>query len=78
MEDADSRLDNVHLTAEERPLDNSNPPKRRRTSSMTIAQTQPLQAADEDDEIGLYIFDSSVLSVAIQPTSTTHDDRKGT
>ena len=46
---------------DESPLDNTNPSKRRRTSLMILAQMEPLQAADDDDEMGLHIFDSSAL-----------------
>ena len=88
MDEDDRRLDNDDLTADESVLDNTNPSKRRRTQFMIPAQTEPVQADNVEDEMGLHIFDSrvllagtqdidsSALLATIQPTITTHDDQE--
>ena len=68
VEDADRRLDNVNLTADESPLGNTNPSKRRYTFWMTMDHTQPFQAADEEDKAGLHIFDSSPTMIDMDTT----------
>ena len=62
LDDADSRLDHVDMTTDESALDNMNPSKRQRTAQFTIAQFKSLEAADEEEEIGLNIFDSRDLT----------------
>ena len=59
LDDADSRLHHGHMTADESVPDNMKPSKRQRTSELTVAQTKPLKAAGEDEEIGLNIFDNN-------------------
>ena len=70
VEDADRRLNNADLNAEERPFDDTNPAKRRRTSCMTIDQTQPLEAVNDPDQIGLNILDSSTMRSGMEPKLT--------
>ena len=77
LDDADSRLHHVDMTAEESVFQTMDPSKRRCTSVLIRGQRETLQPGDEDEEIGLSIFDSFVLPATIQPTITTHDDQKG-
>ena len=78
----------VGMKGDESELDTTNPSKRRRTHLMLPAQTEPVQADNVEDEMGLHIFDSrdliegtqdidsSALLATIQPTITTHDDQE--
>ena len=66
VDDDDRRLHSVGLTADESALDNTNSSKRCRTHLMIPAQTEPEQAADEDEEMGLHIFDSRDLTEGAQ------------
>ena len=58
MEDADTRMDQAALSAHTNALDNI----------MKTAQTQKLQAVDEDEEMGLNLFHSRDLTVEHVPS----------
>ena len=71
----DRRLDNIGMQGDERALDNTNPSKRCRTHLMIPAQAVPLQGADEDEAMGLHIFDSRDMMEGTQDIHTWDIDR---